>query len=344
MLSLIVRDVIRETEDTRSYVLEEENGNPVPYEAGQFLTLVLVLNGRELRRSYSISSSPATDQRITITVKKVVNGEVSRFLLNHIRKGSRLKAVEPAGRFTIEPAAGKSRDIFLIAAGSGITPVFSLLKKLLSEEPGAHITLITQNRNESSVIFGRELSEMANRFKIQLQWYSFLGAPLNKSTAVQRLNVDILTELVNTNLKHDRKDALFYVCGPLSFMRMAEFTVKQLGFEDRQLRKEIFITPVLPPPSEELDTSPRKITLYFQDKMYSITLSYPSTILDAAWRNNIEIPFSCKAGICSTCVARCVEGKVKMRLNEVLTDKDIANGLVLTCVGYAETDLVLKFE
>jgi ring-1,2-phenylacetyl-CoA epoxidase subunit PaaE len=343
MLSLTVKDIIRETEDTYTYILEETNGAAVDYEAGQFLSFLINIHGRELRRSYSISSTPGIDPYLSVTVKKVVNGQVSRFLIHHLRKGSPLIALEPAGRFTIQTDQKNKRDIFLIAAGSGITPVFSLLKKILYEEPGSRVVLITQNRSEADIIFAHALSDLNNRFQDQLHWYNFLSSPQKKEPPIQRLNVETLTELIRYNIRYNSRDSLFYTCGPLPFMRMVEFTVKQIGFGDEQVRKEIFFTPPVPAPAFELDTNPKNVQIYFRDKLYSFSLAYPSTILDAALRNNINLPFSCKAGICSTCVAQCVEGSVKMTVNEVLTEKDMERGLVLTCVGYAETDIVLQF-
>lgn len=301
-----------------------------------------MLNGRELRRSYSMSSSPESDQFIAITIKKVVNGEVSRYLLEHVHKGTRLLALEPSGRFTIETNSNNQRDIFLFAAGSGITPVFSLLKKILNEEPASNVILVTQNRNEDSVIFRKELTEMQNRFANQMTWKSFLGSPSSTGVPVRRLNIDLLTELIHDQLRYEKKETLFYTCGPIAFMRMTEFTVRQLRFSEAQVRKEIFVLPAIPVISDLVDPASRKITIRFNDKIYNTTVSYPSSILDAARRIGVNIPFSCKAGVCSTCVAKCKKGKVSMKLNEVLTEEDLAAGLILTCVGYAETDLELE--
>lgn len=341
MLSLIVKEIIEETEDTKSFVLEQENGQPISYQSGQFITLVLLLHGRELRRSYSMSSSPRTDQSLTITVKRIPNGEVSRYLLEHARIGTRLQALEPSGRFTIDTDPQLRRDIFLFAAGSGITPIISLLKQILVDEPQSKVILVTQNRHEDSIIFRTQLAQLSERYP-QLNWISYLGFPREKHSAVRRLNVELLTALIQSELRHQRDDALFFTCGPIAFMRMTEFTVRQLQFSEAQVRKEIFVLPSLPVVSEFVDAAPRKLTITFKEKVHITTLSYPSSLLDAAWRVGVEIPFSCKAGVCSTCIAKCVAGKVKMKNNEVLTEQDLQAGLVLTCVGYAETDVELK--
>src|SRR5688572_26245938 len=131
MLTLIVKVVIKETEDTNTYIVESSDQRNIEYKAGQFITLILNRNGKELRRSYSISTAPGFDHHISFTIKEVTNGEVSRYLLRHLRPGSLLTAMEPSGRFVYEPSL-TARDIYLIAAGSGVTPVYSLLKQIVS--------------------------------------------------------------------------------------------------------------------------------------------------------------------------------------------------------------------
>src|SRR5439155_10020981 len=136
----------------------------------------------------------------------------------------------------------------------------------------------------------------------------------------------------------------FYLCGPLSFMRMAEFTLRQIGFAQNEIRKEHFV--IDSPPTAPLltDTSLKKVTIHYHQQTHHVEVAYPTSILDAALQKGIELPYSCKGGRCSTCAAYCVNGKVVMSMNEVLTETDISNGLVLTCVGFAATDVELSFE
>ena len=161
------------------------------------------------------------------------------------------------------------------------------------------------------------------------------------------LNNEFLEEIIKEKIPNyhlSNGNCEFYLCGPLAFMRMAEFTLKLLGFSSDQIRKEHFV--IDPPPHTPLlsDTSPKKIIIHYQQKKYEIKASYPNSILDAALQQGIHLPYSCKGGRCSTCAAYCIDGKIVMSMNEVLTEKDLEKGLVLTCVGFAATDAELNFD
>jgi ring-1,2-phenylacetyl-CoA epoxidase subunit PaaE len=138
-------------------------------------------------------------------------------------------------------------------------------------------------------------------------------------------------------------ETLFYLCGPPALMRMAQFTLKLMGFADDQIRRENFVVEYIPPPPLITDRDPKQIVIHFHKQTYHITSEFPTNILQAALNNNIQLPYSCRGGRCSTCVARLMKGNVKMSINDVLTNKDLENGLVLTCVGYPETDIELDF-
>src|SRR5687768_8386336 len=161
--------IVSNTRDTYTYALKPVDDLYIPYEAGQFITLLLDINGRELRRSYSFSSTPGIDENMSITIKEVVNGEVSRYLLRNLQKGSELFALPPAGKFILNTSPRNRRTIFFIAAGSGITPIYSIIKKLLRSEPLSSAILINQNRNEASTIFYNELRALEIEFPKQLK-------------------------------------------------------------------------------------------------------------------------------------------------------------------------------
>lgn len=337
-----MRDVVKETPNAYSFVLENETGENIYYQAGQFLTFIFNGKSGEIRRSYSISSAPGVDELPSITVKRIQNGEISRHLINHVHIKDVLTSIYPAGLFTIETNAFQKRQFNFIAAGSGIVPVFSLIKKILKEEPLSMILLIYQNHNETEIIFAKQLAAIEKEFSPQLKWISLLSKPVSKNHLPQKLNNSLLEKLIE-ELTDKKKENLFYICGPPSFMRMAQFTLKWLGFEDEKIRKENFtFEPAAAPPLIS-DTSPKEIFIRFNKQVFKIKAVYPQNILQAALNNNLQLPYSCRSGTCASCVARCIKGKIKMSNNEVLTEKDVENNLVLTCVGYAETDVELEF-
>jgi ring-1,2-phenylacetyl-CoA epoxidase subunit PaaE len=341
LLKLRVKNIIRETSDTMTIQLYSKDDIKIAYEAGQFLTFIFNRGDSELRRSYSFSSTPGIDELMAITVKRVANGQISRLLIDHLDREEILISLPPSGRFTVKTNASSERQFFFIAAGSGITPIFSLIKKILAEEPLSKVFLIYQNHDEKSIIFKKQLKEIEKKIPRQFKWINLLTNPGKYPHAGSRLTNFFLEKLINEHISE--KEKMFYICGPSSMMRMAQFTLKLMGFADAQIRKENFTVDYIPPPPIISNTEPRNLVIHFQQKTYRIVVAYPTNILQAALNNHIELPYSCRGGRCSTCAARLIKGKVIMSINEVLTEKDIEEGLVLTCVGYAKTDVELNF-
>jgi ring-1,2-phenylacetyl-CoA epoxidase subunit PaaE len=341
-LQLKVVDIVRTGKDAATIFLKDTHNKKISYKAGQFLTFIFKRNDTELRRSYSICSTPGIDEQIGITVKRIVNGEISRFLLDHIKLKDLLTALTPAGKFTVETDAHVNRQFFFVAAGSGIVPVYSLIKQILHEEKRSNIFLIYQNHNEEQIIFKTEFAELQKKHPEHLHITYFFSKPIYKHHSPQRLTNNLLEEWVvkNGSAKHEK---LFYLCGPSSFMRMCQFTLRWMGFEETRIKKENFTVDYVPPPPLIKDQGPKKITIHINHQTLHFEAAYPQTILDAALKINIQLPYSCRGGRCSTCVATCVQGLVKMSINEVLTEGDLKKGLVLTCVGYAESNVELEF-
>lgn len=336
----IITKMIAETSDASTFVLQPADGLPISYHAGQFLTLIFNRNGREVRRSYSFSSTPGVDERISITVKRVHNGEISRLLLDYYKTGDRLTTIEPAGMFVLPADLDQEQTVFLIAAGSGITPVFSLLKQLLYQTRILNIVLLYQNHAADDTIFRGALGELSEQCSDRLKWLDFISI---SNTAHKKLTNDYLELLIQQNLSRQAVNPLFYICGPASFMRMCQYTIRIMGFGESQIRKEYFVIDAPPAPPLIKDVQNREVVLHTGGEIIRYQTQYPSSILQSALDNNIALPYSCKGGRCSACAARCVKGEVIMSMNDVLTDEDIASGLVLTCVGYAVTDVELEY-
>lgn len=338
-----VSGIVPEATEMKTIFLERRSGEPILYEAGQFLTLMFDFRGRPLRRSYSFSTTPGIDPVPAISVKRVANGEISRHLLDHLRVGDILTTLPPAGRFTLESDA--TGDLVFIAAGSGLVPVFSLIKKALASAAGRRIFLLTQQHNEASSPFRAALAGM------NLAWSE------NLTVRDGRLTKDRLVEWLQAGVGRSaaaRADALaahgaaggpdvrFYLCGPPDFMRWVQIVLRTMGVVDDRIRREHFTVGQLPPAPPVFDATPKKVKVRAATDR-EFVVKWPDSILTAAIRQGIPLPYSCRAGRCSSCVARCLRGRVRMTHNEVLTEKDLAGGLVLTCVGYAETDVELDY-
>lgn len=343
LLNLRVTAIRPETPDVNSYVLEPLNGEHVSYRAGQFLTLILSRpdgsgNRHEVRRSYSLSSAP--DEPLQLTIKRVHNGELSRLLHDSLRVGDVLTSLNPAGRFTLDEA--QPGDLLLLGAGSGITPLFALLKQALYHSQ-RRVTLLYSNTRERSIIFRYELDALTEQFPDRFRLIHLLSSPSEEWTGLRgRLNNVLLERLLPTLLGNsDPATCQFYLCGPADYMRTIRFTLVFSGFRPEQIHREDFIIkPVVltPPPALAQD---RSVRLRYRGQDVDIQVPAYKSILQAALDDGIHLPYSCRGGRCSACMGRCTSGLVHMTINDVLTERDLAEGWVLTCTGYPESDGVV---
>ena len=358
-LRLRVKAIQPESTGTKTIFLERVDGQDLVYKAGQFLTILFSFHHRQLRRSYSLSTAPGIDPIPAITVKRVQNGEISRYMLDHLRVGDELLSLPPAGRFTLDsvapplaaipqarvpvsaprvPEEPATPPLLFIAAGSGIVPIFSLLKAALSSSPEVPLILISQQHDEAASPFRAQLGRMLEIYSSRFQWIDLL------STRDGRLNNWRLEELLIAVLPELPVLPNVYLCGPLSFMRMVQFTLRLMGFPGESIKKENFTVEFVPAAPATIDPSPKSITIHAGGKVWQFQAVWPQTILQAGLAHGIHLPYSCRGGRCSTCVAKCLRGTVTMTINEVLTESDLREGLVLPCVGYAGTDIELTYE
>lgn len=341
-LQLRIKEIIKETPDAFTYRFE----NTITYQAGQFLTFLITLHGTEYRRSYSFSSTPGIDEYPAITIREKENGEISRYIFRNWKTGDLLTAIQPSGRFTLETAT-TPRDIFLFGAGSGITPLYSLLKQMLHYEPTAHVKLVYSNATHERSIFYNQLQTLEAQFKDQLHtMYLFSADPPEDKITYRRLSNLLLEPLVNQEMRFSKTDAQFFVCGPPDYMRMIILTLTFMGFAEEQLHKENFVvntSPQLARIGTPDDKTIKEVSLKTKNGLYHLSVPGNMTILNAAMAQGITLPYSCRGGVCGSCTARCSDGKIWMAWNEVLTDKEIAQGFILTCTSYPVSE-ELKIE
>lgn len=338
-LPFIIKSIQKETTDTKSFGLAFDE--PVVYLPGQFLTVIQPRGSKEVRRQYSFSSHPVLSPFPTITVKRIDNGELSRWFFDEAKAGDVLFSSGISGRFTL-PEAIEEIDTFLfLAAGSGITPIFSLLQEALNFHPTKRVILIYSNRSEQDAIFLLTLQQWQKRFPQLTIEYLFSNS---KNLMRARLGNLLLVEFYKKYIRDPNK-TMVYLCGPYDYMQMLEITLRTEGIPSDQVRKEVFLSPEV---SDELlppDQLPHRVTINDRGEITTFHVQYPTTILQAAKKKNLDLPFSCEAGRCGTCAATCTKGEVWMKVNEVLSDKEVSKGRVLTCTGYpVGGDVELKFE
>lgn len=339
-LQLQITAIIKETSDTFTYRFQPVNGEEVAYEAGQFLTFLIELHGVEYRRSYSFSSSPGIDPDLAVTIRRRENGEISRHIHDHWQVGDIVTTLPPTGRFTLDEVPVEPFDIFLLGAGSGITPLFSLLKYILHHHTHAHVKLVYSSPAQERTIFHEQLQSLQQKYAAQLHIIYLFSA----EGIIRRLSNGLLEPLVNEQLKYAASQAQFFVCGPPEYMRMALLTLTFMGYSAQQVHKENFIVDTAPQLARigtPADSTIKTVLIRKGLETHELQLPGNKNILAAALAQGITLPYSCKGGVCGSCTARCTQGTTWMALNEVLTDKEIAQGYLLTCTGYAVSEHVI---
>jgi len=341
-IQLRITEISKQPGDNVLIQLAPIDGRMPRYVAGQFLTVLFEVNGKEIRRSYSICSSPDVQEPLSIAVKLVENGEISKHLHHKTAIGDILTALLPNGLFSYHPVQEIKRTVFLFAAGVGITPVFSILKTALVTEKHSQIVLVYSNHSQSSTLFYEELNSWQQRYPGRFKLiFLFSDA---KRIQFARLGGFLLQDLVTANLQYDQSDALCYTCGPIDYMVMCRISLLAMGYRLDQIKKETYFIPEDEADDDDMtekevrDKNTYTVVLEFNENTYRLEVPYDKRILQVALEHQINVPYSCRAGICSSCVATCTSGSVRMDYNEILTDQEIAQGRVLICTGHPTAD------
>ena len=347
--SLRVKEIVKETNDTVSvsFQVPEDLKEAYAFTPGQYLTLKLTINNEEQRRSYSICSSSAED--ITVAVKRVENGLVSSYLNEVLKENDEMEVMTPEGNFTLETDQAKKRKFVGFAAGSGITPIMSMIKELSMDETETVFTLFYSNKMESDVIFKHQLDKLAgDNLKIN---YIYTRQKLNNPLLEGRIDKSKATELIKADLSCLNADA-FYLCGPEEMIFNVKSALEEFGVLNTKIKFELFTTPVLmaeKPKQQEADENfdgEALVTVIYDDEEIDFNLNKDGdTILDAAMDNDVDVPFSCKGAVCCTCKAKVTEGKVTMDANYALSDQEVEDGYVLACQSHpASAKVTLDFD
>lgn len=334
---VIITAIREERPGVKTITLTYKNGTRIAFQAGQFITLVFTHHGKEERRSYSISSEPDSEQDLAITIKRMDNGAYSRMLADKARVGDELYTTGVAGLFTLPDNAQEYSQVFLFAAGIGITPVFSLLQTILHKMPHLSVVLVYSNRDRHEVVFYDQLIALCSLYPTRLKTVFLYSTAFNLARA--RLNKELVPVLLKENATTSNEKLLCFICGPFDYMRMVVYALEEAGLHAEQIKKENFNTNdrniiVAEPP----DKRSHMITLQTGGISKTFRIDYPDSILQAAKKNDILLPYSCEVGRCGSCAAKCISGEVWHSYNEVLMANDLKNGIILTCVGHPIND------
>ncbi len=347
--TLAVKEVRRETSDCVSiaFAVPAELKETFQFKQGQYLTLRTQINGEEVRRSYSICSSPL-DNELRVAIKKTEQGLFSTYANEQLKKGDVLDVMQPIGKFYVELDPSQRRQYIGFAAGSGITPLLSIIKTTLLTEPLSSFTLVYGNRNRHSIIFKEELEALKNlymdRFRII---YILSREKTDAAINFGRIDADKCCALCEKTLDMHNTDA-FFLCGPENMIFSVKEQLEKVGVDKKKIHFELFTSPGgkkmaddRPEMTENSEVKSR-ITVKLDGISFDFDLGFEGdAILDAALKHGADLPYACKGGVCCTCRAKLIEGEVDMDVNYGLEQEEIEQGFILTCQSHPRTEKVV---
>lgn len=347
--ALKVKEIKKETNDTVSILFDipSDLKKYFQFSAGQYLTIKHVIQNEEIRRSYSICSAPY-ENTLRIAAKKIKDGLMSGFLNDSLKEGDELEVMAPMGNFIANIAKGKRAHV-AFAAGSGITPIISIAKEVLKQEPKSEFNLYYGNKTVDSIIFKSELDELETEYKKifgkRFKVYHYLSQG-NASDQFfgSRINEDVLREAIRKHLRANH----FYLCGPEQMILSARDILISKAIQEDQIHFELFTTSELSQALSKSNSSESsavegkaKVKVILDGTETEFEMDPKESVLHAAIDKGLDVPYACQGGTCCTCQALLVEGKVEMDMNMVLSDEEMEKGFVLTCQSHPTTDSIV---
>lgn len=332
---LTVREVVNVAKDAVNLVFDKPES--FEYEPGQFITLIKEVNGKKIRRAYSLCTTPFEDDNPAVTVKRVDGGAMSNDVNDNVKAGDEIEIMEPMGMFTTSYDSNAKRQAVFFGGGSGITPLMSILRSILLKEPESSVVLVYGNRSEEYIIFKDLISELTNKYGDRFKALHILeeGEADYSGRPTPEMIKDICSAISSdTNTE-------FYVCGPQPMMDVVSEGLDVAGIDASKIKMESFEAGKTSP-TDIIDTegAESEVAILLDGEEYSITVKKNASILDTALDDGLDMPYSCQSGLCTACRGKCVEGKISIDEAEGLSQEELDDGYVLTCVGNPLTDRV----
>lgn len=337
--TLTIKEIKKETNNAVSILFDvPTNLKPeFKFVAGQYINIKKEIAGEELRRAYSICSSPKSGD-LRIAIKAVDNGTFSVFATTILKEGDILEVSKPEGKFVLETSATHKKNYLAIAAGSGITPIMAMIKTVLSEEPTSTFTLIYGNKTEADTIFKTEIDALQKMYPATFNVQYVYSRAQHENAMFGRIDQGNINFVVKNKFKEISFDNAF-LCGPEPMIKVAKETLIENGINENAIHFELFSTPIA---TEETLINLAfegncEITVLVDDEETTFTMDAKTTILTAALKEGLDAPYSCQGGICSSCLAKVTSGKAIMDKNTILSAQEVNDGLILTCQAHPTT-------
>ncbi|MFT5823896.1 MAG: ring-1,2-phenylacetyl-CoA epoxidase subunit PaaE [Crocinitomix sp.] len=343
--TLNVKNVTKVTADTVtiSFDLTDDQKTNFNFISGQYLTLRTTIGGEDVRRSYSICTAPYENE-LAVAVKEIENGLFSSFANNTLKAGDQLEAMAPMGNFKITPNADNSKNYIFYAAGSGITPVISMVKSILREEPSSNVQLYYGNKNSDSTIFKSQLDALNSEYINLNLTYIYSQEDTGSELTSGRINASKCEGFFNKSQSNITIDGV-YACGPEEMIMCVKDFYSAQGLDKDKIHFELFTAAAPSESAAEVASGEpvqSQVTVIIDDESYEFSLNTKGKdILQAAQDEDADVPFSCKGGVCCTCRAKLMEGTVKMDLNFALEEDEVADGFILTCQSHPTSEKVV---
>jgi ring-1,2-phenylacetyl-CoA epoxidase subunit PaaE len=337
---LSIQEIKRETPQTVSVLfnIPLEFKDFYTFTAGQYVNLKLTLDGEEIRRAYSICSTPNSGE-LRIAIKEVKNGLFSKFANQKLAIGNILEVGTPEGKFTFEPNQDKQKNYLAFVAGSGITPVMSILKSVLIQEPKSSFVLVFGNKSPEETIFHNQLVELQQQYLGRFFVHFVYSQSKADDALFGRIDKSVVNFVMNKHL--GKEFSKFYLCGPEEMINIVSSVLKEKNVAEKDIKFELFSTSTKENTVDVSKNDHTKITVIVDGDETTFEMSSKQTLLEAAIKQGIDAPYSCQGGICSSCLARVTKGTAEMKKNSILTDKEIAEGLILTCQAHPTSNEIL---
>ena len=330
--TLVISKIQRETSKavSISFDVPESLKNTYAFEAGQYLTLKTKIDGQEIRRDYSISSSPKSND-LTVTIKEIENGIFSSFANQELKAGESIAVAPPKGRFIYTTDSDLQNTIVAFAAGSGITPIMSILKTVLNTNTGQKFVLVYGNKTPEETIFFQTLHDLKTQYPTRFELQYVYSQAQDEKALFGRIDKGNTNYSLKNLINIDQTSA-FYLCGPEKMIHTVKEVLLQNNVSEDDILFELFTaTTTVAEAQVAISSGPTKATVLVDDETTEISVNSEQTILEAALKHEVDVPYSCQGGVCSSCICRITKGTAEMRQNSVLTDDEIAEGLVLSC-------------
>ncbi len=342
---LKIINIKRETVDAVSitFHIPTELKQQFHFIAGQYITLKTIINGTEVRRAYSICSSTNKNE-ITVAVKAIKNGTFSVFANKNLTVGQEIEVAEPEGKFCLVTSKSNAKNYIAFAAGSGITPVMAMLKSVLENEPKSKFVLVYGNKSTFETIFFDELNDLLDKHSKQFFIQYVYSKEQPKGALFGRIDTANINYALNKYKELPFNDV--FICGPETMIDTVKETLSTRNYPKKNIHFELFTTSQSEEKNATLNLDGNsKITILLDDDEVTFTMSKKNTILDAALKENLDAPYSCQGGICSSCLAKVTKGNAVMDKNTILSKEEVAEGLILTCQAHPTTnELVVDYD